>query len=203
MRTLKDEELNGCKQEERDRHLRGGSRLYNYRTIPTSLPPVKQWNVENHQVRNSGDLIFWLSMHGSTLGFCHLGFGFFIFTLCVRERWIGELPLDSWLLSLSLSRSRCGVAISNRLCVSRRPSALLRLWYWGHERTCRGASPSDGRSEDSESQWGTFPWPEATDIGNRHKRKQIATERMHEKSRKWSKTSNFTLFPKTNVPSHI
>lgn len=42
----------------------------------------------------------------------------------------------------------------------------LRIWYWGREQTCRGANPSDGHSGDSESQWGTFPWREATEIWN-------------------------------------
>lgn len=140
--------------------------------ITEEFPPVySQWSSETWKTIKSEiqEEIwhFWLSMHGSTLGFRHLGFGFFIFTPCVSERWIGELPFDSWLLSSSLSRSRCGAAISSRLRVSGRPSASLTLWYWGRERTCRGASPSDGHSEDSESQWGTFPWPEAIDRGNR------------------------------------
>lgn len=119
-----------------------------------------------------------LSMQGSTLGFViYLMFLLYIFfgflrllcqPMCIWEVNLWTAVRQS---ALSLSRSRCGVAISSRLWLgsaSQGASLMsLRIWYWERERTCRGASPSDEHSGDSESQWGTFPWPQATQTWNR------------------------------------
>lgn len=142
--------------------------------------------VNNHQVRNSeGDLTLRLSMQGSTLSFviyttCLLllvcfslfappprtSFSPHLFAKgeCVNCHWVVGYLHHLCHLVTAVWLSLAGSGWAPRPVES---EMSLSVWYWGSEQTCCGANPSDGHSGDSESQWGTFPWPQATEIWNR------------------------------------
>lgn len=123
-----------------------------------------------------------LSMHGSTLAssstLSFLWF-FFLFFFLIWFTFIFPIPSFSPHLYLGGKFIGCYWTVSyrrRRLCPVITAASLslagsgpaphpmasrmsLRIWYWGNGQTGRGASPSDGRSGDSESRWGTFPCP--------------------------------------------
>lgn len=94
-------------------------------------------------------------------------------------RRLCHLGVAAWLWLAGSGPTRCSAA--------RRVS--LRIWYWGSERTCCGANPSDGRSGGSESQWGTFPWRHAVKMDHRGKRSnENKWNQVHKLVKEWDVT---------------
>lgn len=132
--------------------------------------------VNTHSIRNSVEaLTLRLSMQGSTTGIviyvkflCLIYYYFWLAFHLLPLKRLHLIPFpERWIFKRGWSDGRLSHVACVRGYFYQAPAGLgtptasrllLRIWYWGHEQTCRGANPADERSGDFESQSGTFPW---------------------------------------------